>query len=350
MHPQLSAFGWDPGWDSVRAADPHTDCDPARVAVQHRGAYVLYTADGDRTAAISGRLRHEARSPAGFPAVGDWVLVRDGTIHAILPRRTAFSRKVTLGVAEEQVVAANIDVVFVVASLGAEPNLRRLERFLTVAYESGAQPVVLLSKSDLCLDVPGAVAAVEGVAPGTPVNALSAYTGDGFEVFDRHCTPGRTAVFLGPSGVGKTTLLNALTGTERPTAAVLEDGRGRHTTTRRELVLVAGRGLVLDTPGMRELQLWEADAGLAAMFGDIEAIESRCRFADCGHHGEPGCAIQSALDDGSLSADRYASFRKLEREETHTAQQKDARALSDVKRLQRAFARRVRRAGWRGQD
>lgn len=349
MHDQLSVFGWDPAWDTVRLADPHTDCEPARVAVQHRGAYVLYTTDGDRTAAVSGRLRHEATSPADFPAVGDWVLTRDDVIHVVLPRRTAFSRKIALGVVEEQVVAANIDVAFVVASLGAEPNLRRLERFLTVAYESGAQPVVLLNKADLCPDVPGAVAAVESIAPGTTVQALSALTGAGLEIFDRHCAPGRTAAFLGPSGVGKTTLLNALTGAGRPTAAVLEDGRGRHTTTHRELVLVPGRGLVLDTPGMRELQLWEADAGLAAMFGDIEALAGQCRFADCAHHGEPGCAIQSALGDGSLSADRYASFRKLEREEVHTAHQKDARALSEAKRLQRAFARR-RRIGGRGLD
>ena len=207
-----------------------------------------------RVAAVSGRFRHETQAPADFPVVGDWVLQRDGVIHALLPRRTAFSRKTNLGLIEEQVAAANVDVVFVVAALDSEPNLRRIERYVTVAYESGAEPVLLLSKADLCDDVDAAVAAVRDVVPGTPVRAVSARTGGGLEVLDTYCRPGRTAVFLGPSGVGKTTLLNALTGTERATTAVREDGRGRHTTTQRELVLVEGRGLVIDTPGMRELQ------------------------------------------------------------------------------------------------
>src|SRR4029077_17517805 len=206
---------------------------------------------GEQTAVVSGRFRHETVAPADFPVVGDWVLHRDGVIHALLPRRTAFSRKTNLGLIEEQVAAANVDVVFVVASLDVAPNLRRIERYVTVAYESGAEPVLLLSKADLCADLDATRASVAAVVPGTPVHAVSARTGDGLEILETYCRPGRTAVFLGPSGVGKTTLLNVLTWSGRATAADREDGRGRHTTTQRELVLVAGRGVVIDTPGMR---------------------------------------------------------------------------------------------------
>jgi ribosome biogenesis GTPase len=351
MHPSLAALGWDPRWEAVRsAATPIDDLAPSRVAMQHRGGYVLHGAEGEIAAVVSGRFRHETRAPADFPAIGDWVLAKDGVIHAVLPRRTAFSRKAADSLAEEQVAAANVDVVFVVEALGADPNIRRIERYLTVAYESGALPVVLLSKSDLCEDVDAALASVGEVAPGTPVHALSAYTGHGFEVFDAYCGPGRTVVFLGPSGVGKTTLLNALAGEDRPTAAVLADGRGQHTTTHRELVLVSGRGIVIDTPGMRELQLWDSDGGLSSVFPDIDAIAARCRFGDCAHVGEPGCAIRAAIDDGTLAEDRYASYRKLEREEAFVTKKRDALALSEEKRRRKIFSRSVRRTGWRGQE
>ena len=351
MHPHLATLGWDPAWDAVHSASASPpDLVPARVAMQHRGGYVLYGAHGEIAAVVSGRFRHETRAPADFPAVGDWVLVRDGVIHAVLPRRTSFSRKAADTVATEQIAAANVDVVFVVEALGAAPNLRRIERYLTVAYESGARPVVLLSKADLAVDVAGALASVAGVAPGTPIHAVSAYAGTGFDVFDRYCVSGRTSVFLGPSGVGKTTLLNVLAGEQRPTAAVLADGRRQHTTTHRELVLVDGHGIVIDTPGMRELQLWDSDGGLSSVFPDIDAIAAACRFADCAHAGEPGCAIQAALDGGTLAPDRYASYRKLEREEAFVTKKRDALALSEDKRQRKIFARSVRRIGWRGRD
>jgi ribosome biogenesis GTPase len=351
MHPRLAALGWDPAWETVRSAlTPPDDLAPARVAMQHRGGYLLYGADGEAAAVVSGRFRHETHVPADFPAVGDWVLARDGVIHAVLPRRTAFSRKAADSLAEEQVAAANVDVVFAVEALGDGPNLRRIERYLAVAYESGARPVVLLSKADLSDDPDAARRSVGEIAPGTPVHALSAYTGAGFEIFDLYCQTGRTAVFLGPSGVGKTTLLNVLTGEQRPTAAVLADGRGQHTTTHRELVLVGRRGIVIDTPGMRELQLWDSDGGLSAVFPDIDILAARCRFDDCAHTSEPGCAIRAALDDGRLAHDRYAGYRKLEREEAFVTKKRDALAQSEQKRQRKIFARSVRRAGWRGRD
>ena len=349
MQSRLIALGWDPAWEALRSINAFADLEPARVALQHRGSYVLYGETGEQTATISGRLRHEARGVGDLPAVGDWVLARDGVIQAVLPRRTAFSRKAVLAF-EEQVAAANADVVFVVAALGDSPNLRSLERYLTVAYESRAKPAVILTKADLCPDVESALAAVREIAPETPVHAISVPAGTGLEIFDAYCRPGRTVVLLGPSGAGKTTLLNALEGGDRPTAAIREDGRGRHTTTHRELVVIEGRGMVLDTPGMRELQLWDADAGLSAAFSDIEALARTCRFGDCSHDGEPGCAIRSAIETGGLSADRYASYRKLEREEAQITRKRDALARSEEKRRHKIFARDLRRAGWRGSD
>ena len=347
MQPRLIALGWDPAWEALRSINPFADLDPARVATQHRGGYVLFGEDGEQTATISGRLRHEARGVGELPAVGDWVLVRDGVIQAVLPRRTSFSRKAVLAW-EEQVAAANADVVFVVAALSSDPNLRSLERYLTVAYESGAEPAIILTKADLCPNVGPALAAVREIAPGTPVHAVSVPAGLGLEIFDTYCRPGRTVVFLGPSGVGKTTLLNALEGGDRPTAAIREDGRGRHTTTHRELVVIARRGMVLDTPGMRELQLWDADAGLSAVFSDIEALALECRFGDCSHEAEPGCAVRAAMEAGTLTADRYASYRKLEREERFIARKRDALARSEEKRKWKIFARSSRQTGGRG--
>ena len=314
--------------------------------MQHRGGYVLYDAAGETAAVVSGKLRHDSIYLSQLPAVGDWVLARDGVIQAVLPRRTAFSRKIALGQVEQQIVGANIDGVFVVEAIDRELNARRLERYISVAYESGAEPAVLLNKRDLSADVAGAVAQAEAIALGTPVHALSARTGEGLEAVAARCRPGRTVVFIGPSGVGKTSLLNVLTGEPRPTAAVLEDGRGRHATTRRELVLVPERGIVLDTPGMRELQLWDASAGLDAVFADVAQLAGRCRFHDCGHNGEPGCAIQGAIDGGTLAADRFASYQKLEREEAHTLRKRDKRAIAEMRKKWRAIMK-ARRAGWK---
>jgi len=318
---------------------------PARAAVEHRIEYVVYTAHGELRAELAGRLRHDEE----HPAVGDWLAVAArpdegrATINAILPRRSAFVRKVAWAETKPQVVAANVDVVFVVCGLDLNYNIRRIERFLTLAWESGAQPVVLLTKADLCDDVEAYVLEVESVAFGVPVHAVSAPHGDGVETVRSYIPHGKTAALLGSSGVGKSTLVNALVGEEvLATNEVREDGRGRHTTSHRELVPLPEGGVVLDTPGMRELQLWDAASGLESAFQDLDALAGECRFSDCAHGREPGCAVRAALASGTLDVERFESWRKLQRELERLARKQDARARSDARKERARFARAQR--------
>jgi ribosome biogenesis GTPase len=335
------------GWNSF-FAEPFQQYEadglvPGRVAVQERGSYLVYTEEGERWADVTGRLRHDAAHAADFPAVGDWVALSD-RIHAVLPRRTKFSRKVAFLKTEEQVLAANVDVVFLVMALTERDfNPRRLERYLATAWESGAEPVVVLSKADLCADVPARLAEAEGVAFGVPVHVTSALTGEGLDELRASFSGDRTAALLGSSGVGKSTLINAFLGSELlRTKELRADGRGRHTTTHRELIPIPDGGLLLDTPGMRELQLWSADSGLEETFTDVTELAAQCRFNDCGHHGEPGCAVRAALADGSLDADRLASYEKLQRELHRLEVRLDKRLLAEERKKRRAFARTVR--------
>jgi ribosome biogenesis GTPase len=312
-HQSLIPYGWDDAWEDAFAEHAETGLVPARVAVQHRGAYDLVTAEGDVRAPAAARL---ARADE-LPAVGDWVAYEPdpGLVQAVLPRRTVLSRKEVFNAVREQVLAANVDVAFLAQALPLDFNPRRLERYLAMVWESGAQPVVLLTKADLVPDLEPFLAEAEAVTLGAcPLHAISARTGNGLEVLDGYLTGHRTAVLLGSSGAGKSTLVNALLGEERQaTQEVREDDQeGRHTTTRRELIVLPNGGVVLDTPGMRELHLWDAD--LEQTFGDVEEIARRCRFSDCGHESEPGCAIQDALADGSLSRERWQSYVKLQRE------------------------------------
>ncbi|MGB2954034.1 MAG: ribosome small subunit-dependent GTPase A [Gaiellaceae bacterium] len=331
------------GWTEEREAewDRSGDLVPGRVAVEHRSAYVVYTEEGEVWAELAGRLRHLGE----LPAVGDWVAVRPpATIAAVLPRRSAFTRREPLETAE-QVLAVNADTVFVVIALtDRDFKLRRLERYLATAWESGAQPVIVLTKTDLCADVGGAVAETESVAFGVPVHALSAVTGEGVEGLRPYFAPGQTVALLGSSGVGKSTLVNRLAGRELlATQEIRTDGRGRHTTTHRELVLLPDGGLVLDTPGLRELQLWDASDGVEQTFEDVAALAAGCRFSDCAHEREPGCAVQAAISGRALPRERFESYQKLQRELAHLERRVNQQAQVEYGQQIRRDARRRRR-------
>jgi len=346
----LEAYGWDERWAFECEAAGIGSCVPGRVVAEHRGRYRVQALAGERQAAVSGRLRHGSDSAADLPAVGDWVLLsgeRDGdvSILSILPRRTRFSRKTAGGRTEEQVIAANVDIVWIVTAFGPNLNRNRIDRYLALVWESGAVPWVVLSKSDLEDAPQQAAAELESTLIGVPVHAVSAADGSGLDPLAEALTPGRTIALLGSSGVGKSTLLNRLAGTEIMATAEIRaaDGKGRHKTTHRQLVLLPRGGLLLDTPGMREIQLWSADSGLEQSFADIDTLAEGCRFADCRHTSEPGCAVREAAEQGTLEPERLASYHKLRRELDYLARKKDVRAALEEKRRWRSIIRDYKR-------
>jgi ribosome biogenesis GTPase len=335
----LTPLGWDEGYEQATQQYASNRYEPARVAEQHKGSYGVLTASGELRAEVSGRLRHFAPTTSELPVVGDWVLVdriageRKAVIHHVLPRRTSFTRKVAGEIAEEQVLAANVDVYLIVGALDSEFNLRRMERYLTMAWEGGGEPVIVLTKADLCDAVEMARLEVEAVAPAVPVHTTSNVTGEGFESLAVHLAANRTAVLLGSSGVGKSTIVNRMIGRElQLTNELRVDGKGRHTTTRRELIILPGGGLIIDTPGIRELQLWDAGEGLDDAFRDIADLSLACKFSDCAHDREPGCAVKGAVEGGVLAAERLASYRKLARELAWLERKRDKRAASQEAR------------------
>jgi ribosome biogenesis GTPase len=341
---RLGQLGWDLEFDSQFAQHAADGLLPARVVGGHRGAVAVDAGAGPQAAALGPAL-----SRADPPGVGDWVAVRppaDGderVVEAVLPRRTALVRRAAGDAQQAQVVAANVDVVLIAVPLDGGPNLRRLERELAVAWTSGAEPVVVLTKADLSDSLDEDLAAVDGVAFGVAALPVDALTGAGVDAVAERLAPRRTGVLLGPSGAGKSTLANRLLGVELlETAAVRADGRGRHTTTRRELLLVPSGGVLIDTPGVRSLGLWDAEEGVAATFADVEELAASCRFSDCEHETEPGCAVRAAIAAGTLDAARLESYRKLRRELQWQANRQDARARADERRRWRTINKEMR--------
>src|SRR4051795_7091557 len=334
----LSLLGWTPD----RGSELPAGTAAARVARVDRGLLTVLAADGERRVHPASALHDE--SGVESPAVGDWVALRGERAVAVLPRRSAFTRTVAGRTSAAQVVAANLDTVLVVDALVGAARLRRVERYLAVAWSSGATPVVVLTKADLCDDVLAAVAEVAEDALGVAVLAVSAMTGEGLDVVRAVVGPGRTAAMVGPSGVGKSSLANALAG--RAVAETREiregDGRGRHTTTARELHLLPGGGLLVDTPGMRELALYDDLDGVDTAYADVVGLAAACRFRDCEHRTEPGCAVAAAIDDGRLDPARLIAWRKLQREAHRQLLRVDARARAAERAKTRAFFRSLR--------
>lgn len=342
------------GWSDLHAPafEPHAQAGhtPGRVVIQQRNGYVVATDDGELRAKLSGRLRHEARE-AGHPAVGDWVALSanlvegTATLHALLPRRTAFVRRAADSTQIPQVVAANIDLAFIVTSMNGDLNPRRIERYLAAAWQSGARPVVVLTKSDLCAEPEAQVAEIEAVAAGCPVVTVSARQGLGLDALLAHLAPGETCVLIGSSGVGKSTLVNTLLGEQRMATQAIRafDGQGRHTTSHRQLVLLPGGGMIVDTPGVREVGLIDAEEGVNHVFDDIERLAQTCRFNNCGHANEPGCAVREALQSGALDPGRWANFQKLGLELAE-AEEKAERMARDTERRRLAGLQKTYRA------
>jgi ribosome biogenesis GTPase len=349
--PDLTTLGWDATFAADFAPYAAEGFVPARVALEHQHIYRVYTGRDEPLAHVAGRLRHRTASRQSYPAVGDWVALERphgharATIQAVLPRRSRFSRKAAGDVTEEQVVAANVDLVFLVSGLDRDFNLRRIERYLVTAREGGASPVIVLNKADIRTDLDAALDEVGRIAGGAPVHAVSSLRREGLEAIEPYLQRGRTIALLGSSGVGKSTLINVLLGEARlRTRSVREkDSRGRHTTTTRELIVLPQGALLIDTPGMRELQLWESDAALDQAFDDIEALAAGCYFRDCRHDAEPRCAVKQAVDRGELPEARLIGYQRLHRELQHLDAKVDQRAASEQKRQWKIIHKGLRR-------
>jgi ribosome biogenesis GTPase len=345
----LNALGWNAARAEAFAPHAARGLVPARVSLEHTHLYRVLTADGEALGRVAGRLRHHATGRTDYPAVGDWVAIdrgRDGSearIQAVLPRTSRFSRRAAGDVTEEQIVAANIDVVFLVGGLDGDFNPRRLERYLVVAKESGAAPVIVLNKADLSDDPQARVEETRALAPDVTVHAVSCRAPESLEPLREYLGSGRTGALLGSSGVGKSTIVNRLIGHDLLRTREVRDwdSRGRHASTTRQLVRLPGAGVLIDTPGMRELQLWETGDAIAGTFTDIEALAEQCRFRDCQHQAEPGCAVLAAQASGELAPGRLASFLKLAAEQRHQHRQQDERAQLDEKRRSRIQTKAV---------
>jgi ribosome biogenesis GTPase / thiamine phosphate phosphatase len=359
---RLEDLGWGPFFQQQLNSGDEPGLVPARVTEELKGAYRAVAEAGEFAATTSGRLRHEALSRGALPAAGDWVLVAridagSAVIQRVLERRTKLSRKTASGAerrsggrTEEQILAANVDTVFVVAALNRDYNPRRLERYLAAVWESGARPVVVLNKADLHGEVRRMVREAEALSAGVEVIASSSLTGEGIDDIRAALKPGESAVLVGSSGVGKSSLINCLLDEDTLTVrGIRSDGRGRHTTTSRQLLMLPWGGIVIDTPGLRELTLWDVDDGLDRAFADIGSLARECAFRDCRHAEEPGCAVREAVAEGALPEERFAGYRKLEREREFMARRQDkALDIAEKKRWKRIHVANRQRMRFRG--
>lgn len=357
----LEELGWNSHFKTLfDSFNNENNLEPARITQAHKGLYMMVNTCGEFLAEISGKMRYTASGYNDFPAVGDWVLAKifpeekKGIIHVILKRKNRFSRKAVLsggmpdsqGKTEEQVIAANINTVFIVNSMDGDFSLRRIERYITSVYDSNMNPVIVLNKADIVSDIDSYVNQAESIAFGVPVIPVSALTGDGINKLREFIHPGKTIIFLGSSGVGKSTIINSLTGTNKQKVnAVREsDQKGRHTTTTRELIILPDGGIVIDTPGMREFQPWKGERDTGKAFEDIESIALKCRFKDCSHGSEPGCAVKEALNNGDLDSGRYSNYMQMKKEARYLETRVEKRAelaekkkWKDIAKLQKQF-------------
>jgi ribosome biogenesis GTPase len=346
----IQDLGWDAYFEALWSESAQDGCVPARVVSQQRGLWRVVGNFEECWAEPSGKFRKESEAGGDWPAVGDWVSVelraekQNALIQHILTRRSRFVRKVAGRQIAEQVIVANIDVALIVAALDGDFNVRRVERYLAQCWESGARPAIVLNKADACAESAELAAEIEGIAMGAPVFLVSAKTGEGLEALEGSFKKGQTIVLLGSSGVGKSTLVNRLLQEDRQTThAVREsDSRGRHTTTSRELFVLPSGAMIIDTPGLRELQLWNAAEGLTQTFADVDELAAQCRFTDCQHQKEPGCAVQAALASGILDGDRLESWRKLQREQEFLLRKVDPESSATQKKRIKILMRQVK--------
>lgn len=352
---KLADLGWNDFFQAYSNEYSQGEFARARVSLQQKKHYRVIGERGEQDAVIAGKLRHAAESLADFPVIGDWVLTKTqpnddkAVIHHILPRRTKISRDTTTRkgrqqIADEQVLVANVDTIFLVAALNEELNPRRIERYLTVIWDSGAQPVLLLNKADLCDDAGDIMNYMQEIALGVNIHVLSAIEGGGVETLQDYLAPGKTVALLGSSGVGKSTIINKILGADKFKVADIGEykDKGKHTTTHRELVVLQGGGILIDNPGMRSIQLWDGEEGISKSFHDIEQFAAFCRFKDCRHISEPGCAVMHAVEKGELASDRCESYLKLQGELAYRARKENWVTRQNTKKRWKTRSKSIR--------